>query len=387
MSGTHSVIPPSSAARRVQCPASRMMEARHPDTASSEVADEGTASHELAALLIYDYAKMPTCQVADKLVGLPASNGVIWTQESYESARQYADHVRSVMQSTGCFAPHIEERISNGRIHPDSWGTPDCWLFDKVAGVMHVWDYKFGHKVVEAFDNWQLITYTAGILDALHVNGYQDEHITVNLHVVQPRAYHRLGTIRTWTVKASDLRPYFNELEATEAEALGDNPTCRVGPECGYCSARHACETLQQAGMAAVAYTGYPVSAQLEGDALGLELLLLREAQATIKARLTGLEAHAEATIRDGGSVPGWAVEPGQTRTRWAAPTDEVLTLGDMLGIDLRKPPEPVTPAQAKKLGIDPAVISGYSETPTGALKLVESTKTIAAAVFSKRMN
>jgi len=360
-----------------------MMGAQHPDTSSSKEADEGTASHELAAMLTYDYTKGPSCLPADKLVGLSASNGVIWTQESYEGAKQYADHVREMMVSTGCFVPHIEERISNGRIHPDSWGTPDCWLFDKVAGVLHVWDYKFGHKVVEAFENWQLITYTAGILDILQVDGYSDQSVIVNLHVVQPRAYHRIGTIRTWTVQASDLRPYFNKLEATEAEAMGDNPTCRVGPECGYCSARHACETLQQAGMAAVAYTGQPVSAQLSGDALGLELQILREAQATIKARLTGLEAQAEATIKGGGSVPGWAVESGQTRTKWSVPTAEVLMLGDMLGIDLRKPPEPVTPVQAKKLGIDPAVISGYSETPTGALKLVERTEAAVAAIFN----
>lgn len=385
MNGEHSIIPPSSAARRVQCPASRMMESRHPWVGDDEDALIGEASHELAAIIIANYGigVSPT----EDLIGEQASNGMIWTQESYDGARMYADHVRSVMQSTGCFVPHVEQKVLIKAIHEACWGTPDCWLFHKAAGALHVWDYKFGHLIVEAFENWQGIEYIAGILEELGIDSAADEFITVHLHIIQPRAFHRLGPIRTWTVKASDLRPYFNKLEAVEAEALGDNPTCRTGPQCRDCSARVPCWGHTADSFAAIAYSGQPYSTPRDPAELGLELRLLRDAQATIKARLTGLEAQAEATIRDGDSVPGWAVEPGQTRTRWAVPTAEVLTLGDMLGVDLRKPPEPVTPTQAKKLGIDPAVISGYSETPTGALKLVESTKTIAAAVFSKRMN
>jgi len=364
-----------------------MMEVQHPWVGDEEDALIGEASHELGARMIEDYTRGPSCMPADVVIGERASNGVIWDQESYDGARMYADHVRSIMQSTGCFVPRIEERVSIARIHPDCWGTPDCWLFDKAAGVLHLWDYKYGHLIVEAFENWQSIEYIAGILDELGIDGFDAQYIRVQIHIVQPRAPHRLGTIRTWEIAAVDLRPYFNIAEAFEAEAMSDNPTCNTGPHCRNCSARVPCWGHTVDSFAAIAYSGQPYSTPRDSAELGLELRLVNQAIDTLKARKTGLEAQAEATIRDGGSVPGWAVEPGQTRTRWAVPTAEVLTLGDMLGIDLRKPPEPITPAQAEKLGIDPAVISGYSETPTGALKLVESTKTIAAAVFSKRMN
>lgn len=388
MAGQHSLLPPSSAARRVQCNASLMMEALHPETEESDDAKEGTASHELAAMMVRSYARAGL-EWPGNAVGRAASNGVIWSEESFEGALMYADHVREIMTRTGVFGGPglcIEQRVNIPRIHSESWGTPDLTLFDPSAGVLYVVDYKFGHRVVDVVENWQLIEYAIGRLDEITGgNGLQDQHIRIVMTVVQPRAYHRKGPIRSWEVWGSDLRPYANTLEATEAAALGPNPTTRTGPECLDCSARHACETLQQAAMGAIAYVGKPTPALLPPMAMGLEKRLLEQAATLIKARLTGLDAQIEATIRSGQVVPGWGLEPGQTRQRWTVPADEVFTLGDMVGVNLRKPAEPVTPKQAIKAGIDETVINAYSETPSGAMKLVEQSSAATAAIFRSR--
>lgn len=58
--------------------------------------------------------------------------------------------------------------------------------------------------------------------------------------------------------------------------------------------------------------------------------------------------------------------------------------MGDLMGVDLRKPVELDTPAQARKKGVDESVIAAYSETPMTAIKLVEVDGTEARQVFTR---
>lgn len=383
MSG-HSIIPPSSAARRVQCNASNFMEMMYPETEESDESREGTASHELAATMVDSASRARTNWPADA-VGQMASNGVVWSQDSYDGAEMYADAVYDVMTATGVFTPKIEQRVDISCIHPESWGTPDCWLLDKKTQTLYIWDYKYGHRPVEVRGNWQLIEYTAGILDGLEVGGYQDQQITVVMTIVQPRAPHRDGPIRRWVVKASDLRGPINRLTATEAAALGADPDTRTGAECLDCTARLACDTLQEAGGSVMEFIGKPIPVNLDVDALGTELVLLDRAEALLKARKSGLVAQAEGLIQSGENVPGFALEQGYGRQKWSEDSDSIIQMCDLLGVDVRKPAEPKTPKQVLKLGVDESVIKEYSFTPRTDAKLVPSTQTIADAVFSKR--
>ncbi len=388
MPSGHSLIPPSSAGRRVQCNGSAIMELMHPDTTDNEDAKEGTASHEIGERMVQSLAVgRAGFPKLEEVVGQAASNGVIWKEDSYEGALMYAEDVAEVMRSTAIFGSdnlRIEQRVHIQRIHEESWGTPDCSIWHTKGLRLYLWDYKFGRRLVEAFECYQMIEYAVGLIDEITGgNGLADQNIEIVMTIVQPRAYHREGPIRRWTVKASDLRGYANTLHAVEHAALGPNPTTCAGVECRDCSARHACETLQRGGMGAIAYLGQPTPTPLEGDALSLELRMLQEASTLIKSRLSGLETQAEGAIRNGQTVPGFALAPGQKREIWKSAAPEVIQLGDMMGVDLRKPETPCTPKQARDKGIDATVISQYSETPTGSLKLV-SDGNKAREVFTK---
>ena len=61
-----------------------------------------------------------------------------------------------------------------------------------------------------------------------------------------------------------------------------------------------------------------------------------------------------------------------------------IMMMGDLMGVDLRKPVELDTPAQARKKGVDESVIAAYSETPMTAIKLVEVDGTEARQVFTR---
>lgn len=386
----HSIIPMSAAPRRVQCAGSAIMEAMHPETEVNEAAEEGTASHELAEQMIDSMTRggvgFPT---PDQVVGQTASNGVIWTQDSYDGALMYAEDCQRIMQKTSVFGgPNlmIERKVEAHRIHPESYGTLDFAIVDHKALTVHVTDYKFGHRVVDAYENWQLIEYGVAVIDEITGgNGLEDQYWKIIFTVIQPRAPHRDGPIRRWEVRACDLRPYANYLHTVEHEALGPDPKCVTGPQCKDCSARYNCDTLMEGGAAEAAYVGKPFSVNRTPDELALEIKMLRQAKSVVESRLNGIEAQAEQMIRQGTSVPGFALEAGQGRQKWAMSNQEVFSLGGMMGIDLRKPAEPVTPKQAIAKGLDKQTINPLTTTPSTSTKLVESTKTTAAAVFRKR--
>lgn len=121
-------------------------------------------------------------------------------------------------------------------------------------------------------------------------------------------------------------------------------------------------------------------------EALGLMLRRVQAAADMLKAMKGGLEEEAEALIRSGTSVPGFQLQPGRGKTDWNKSVDEIVALGDMFGIDLRKAGTK-TPLQATKIlaeaGIDGSVISGYSSQVSGGLQLVQSDVSQLRRVFS----
>jgi hypothetical protein len=359
----HSILAPSSAARRIQCPGSTLLEAAYPEAETTPEAAEGEAAHWAAA-------EMLSGRLVD--IGQIAPNGVVLTQEMVEGADLYYDDVVAELKPYGA-APHqgqIEQQIAIPRVHPQSYGTPDYAIWPRFGSLL-VYDYKFGHRYVEVYENPQLIEYVAGLLHGITQQGYSDQLINVTVKIVQPRAYHRSGPIREWSFKASDIRPHINIASNSAHEALGPEPRQRVGPECRDCRARHACVTLQRAAMRDLDEAGREQPLDLSPAALGLELKMLRAGIARLQARASGLEEQALAQIKRGVSIPGWGVEHGAGRQRWKASPAEVLAVGQMFGLDPAKPVDAITPLQAVAKGLPAEMLTAMAETPRGAAALV----------------
>lgn len=372
----HSILSPSSAARRIQCSGSTLLEAAYPETETTPEAAEGEAAHWAAA-------EMLSGRLVD--IGQIAPNGVVLTQEMVEGADLYYDDVEAELKPYGATPQQgaIEQRVAIPRVHPQAFGTPDYAVWLRLGSLL-VYDYKFGHRFVEVYENPQLIEYVAGLLDGLVKQGYDDRNIDVTVKIVQPRAYHRSGPIRAWSFKASDIRAHINIASTAAHEALGPDPRQRVGPECCDCRARHACVTLQRAAMRDLDEAGREQPLDLPPAALGLELKMLREGIRRLEARASGLEEQALAQIKRGASVPGWTVEHGAGRQRWAKPAAEVLAVGQMFGVDLARPVEPITPLQAVKAGLPPEMLAAMAETPRGGAALVADDGSKARAIFGR---
>jgi hypothetical protein len=371
----HALLAPSSMNTVMRCSGSIQLARLYPEDDESQDAREGTASHWAGQELLIG-------QMVD--VGQVAPNGVVLDIDMIEGAEMYQRAVRELVPAP---QGNVEQRVECSSVHPYMWGTPDFWHYDAVQRVLYVMDYKYGRRFVEVFENWQLIAYAAGIIWTLALD---DLNLTVHFGIVQPRSYHRDGPVRTWRVRGSDLRPYVNML-AGGAEAavrvdgtFNENAVCTVNPGCRDCRGRRACPALHRATMACVDLSEAPVPFDLPPTAVGVELRMIQHAQMLLKARAEGLEEQARSAMMGGVDVPHFLLQRAQGREKWQRPVSEVLALGSMLGINLAKPPEAITPTQARKLGLPATLTTTYAGRSAGEMELVPDDGAKARKVFTQ---
>lgn len=364
----HAALAPSNMKRIVACPGSVALCQRYPEPQDRPEAADGTAAH-------WAWQQLLAGQLID--VGVIAPNGVPLTDEMIEAAELYADSVRETAQ-------FIEHRVHMANLHADNWGTPDTFGAQESDDwlIVGIDDFKYGHRFVDVYQNWQLINYAKGVLNELGIDGLREQRTKIVFRIVQPRCYHHDGPVRTWTIVAADLRAYWNQIAAACTRAMQPDAPCIPNSECRDCSARAHCEPFQREITACLDEAGRPTPLELPPAALGLELRMVNHAIERLTARQTGLEAVALATIKQGVNVPGFGVETGNGRERWARPIPEVIALGQMMQIDIAKP-DAMTPKQAVKAGLPAELVAAYTETPKGETKLVPDDGTLARKIFN----
>jgi hypothetical protein len=352
------------------------MRARFPQEHGSSEADEGTAAHWVAWELVMD---------REVALHAQAPNGLLVTEEMLEGADLIVDYLR--MNGISPDSCAIEQIIPIASIRADMRGTPDLWSFDPVTCHLVIVDYKFGHRFVDEFWNKQGLCYLSGIVDKLqsryHIS-WLEAHMTVAFTVIQPRCFYRGSSVRTHEFKLSDCRGQFNNLANMAEAATIHTPTATVNEHCGDCPGRHACDALQLSAYTAAEYSSRRGVVELTPSAAALELKILSAALDRLTARVEGLKEITIANLTAGKHVPYYRAEPGMGRSTWNIPAPQVIAIGSLSGVNLQKPPEVVTPTQAKKLGVNEQVVAQFSFTPKTATRLIPETQTDAARVFGR---
>lgn len=311
-------------------------------------------------------------------VGATAPNGVLATDEMLDGAEMFVDAVRSMVPADVCL--YVEDKLMMSNvIHEANWGTPDT--FALTANDVWLFDYKFGHRYVEEFENWQLIDYVAGIYQACAPQGGLLDSTAVHITIVQPRVFNRGQPVRTWTTTIGALKPYWEKLRAAAPMAMCDDAPCVPGDWCEHCNGRHACEALQRTALAATDAAFGSIPLVLPPLAAARELRAMQRSASMLEARITGLQQQLLDLCRAGVNVPHYGIERAQGRQRWIKPIPEVIALGQMFGLKLDKPGV-ITPKQSVKLGIPAGVVAQMSDEPLGEWRLVEVTTDKARKVF-----
>lgn len=365
----HAPFAPSGLARVVACPGSHNLinNARANgltlDEDDTDASREGTAAHEVAARLAEHGELMP--------VGSLTSNGVAVTEEMVEGAELWAD---TIAQYPG---GDFEKSIECLCVHRDCWGTPD-YLYGPLDGTLYVSDYKFGHRYVDAFENWQLIAYAIGKPKYIPT-------MRVVLQIVQPRSYHRDGPVREWVLSGAELRDYAQMLRGACQAAEQPDATCKSGPQCYECPARHNCEAALHMEQAALYLCGSTIPLDVSVEAKAVRLHQIRRALDHLKQMESGITEDLSATIRRGINVPGFTLKAGSGREKWTRDVGEVVALGAVMGVDLSKP-GCITPNQARKAGLSPDIVSAYAARASGSVELVEDDGRMLRRIFGREV-
>lgn len=372
MSGHALIVQPSGLHLTMECAASLLLQLMSRPRAPSEDEKKGQAAHWHA--LQWASGNRMEVGVVFKAAGQE------WTVDT----DMVAGSKLYVKEACPHNTARYEEPIACADIHPESWGTPDYFRWIPEINMLKVVDYKFGHRYVDAFENWQLIAYALGVVRLLNI----PMTANVKLVIVQPRCYFSdNGFSQDWTTTVADLFKYAMRIAAQVAIALGPNAPAHTGRHCLDCKASDICKTLQHNAMHIVEYASVGEAQELDVDALGVEARIVHEAYAILEARLEGLKAQIKHLTDKGQNVPYWIMADGRSFLKWneGVGVEDIRALGQATGVATIHPPKPITPAQAIDAGVDPAVMVAYAtRLPPGKTLKPESTQ-LARKVFGAK--
>jgi hypothetical protein len=360
----HAVLSPSGAHRWMHCAGSAALEGSVPST-SSVYADEGTAAHILAGMVL-----IGTCPASDFLgeVIHVGERKFTVTKAMAEYVQSYCDFVRE--KATGCQL-FVEQKAPIGHItgEPGATGTADAIIVDAVGRRLIMVDFKYGMGVrVHAQRNPQTRFYGLGSADKFD---YLSEYDEVEMIIHQPRLNH----ISTEVVSMEEMLEFADEAAicAEQAHLAIDLFNAGAMPEeldlngylnpsedaCRFCNAKSICPALRRevvetcsagAAKASDFASLFPIipDAELDADVLAVSMGKVE----LIEDWCKGIRAEVDRRMLAGQEVPGFKVVIGKQGNRaWLDErAAEKALKAAKLGASVMYEKKLVSPTTAEKL-------------------------------------
>lgn len=335
----HATWSASSTARNWHCAGALTLAQFAPPDKESIHAARGTAAHQISEKCLR------SGQDASDFLGTVESTKefqIEIDEELVNSAQMYVDYVRKQRDR---YIDHIgeplklwiEERFSLGALEPpfDAGGTGDAILYCAETRELEIIDLKNGMGVVDVKENPQLRTYGLGALLA-----HQDLDVdTVTVTIVQPRAQHKDGRIRSETFHVADLIAWTADLlramdrskQAMNAfEKAKDNSVLMdewsdawLNPgKCSFCPVEATCPALRKQALAVAATYFEPdtgeakignLPTEMSPEKLAETLDMLDMLEQWVKA----VRAYAHTQAENGVSIPGYQLVEKIGNRKW----------------------------------------------------------------------
>ena len=325
-SRSHKRFAASAAERWFNCPGSVALCDGLPEQRSI-YAEEGTRAHEVLETILLSStgtALAPSPEIAE----------AVQVAVDYVAARRAAHPNLKIW---------IEQQVTPEVLAApgDVGGTSDIILYYPDEFLLEVVDYKHGAGVaVEAKGNKQMRTYADGAW-----NGFGLPVRTIRTTIIQPRAFHPDGPIRSEDLSVAELMDFHVDLEeAVERCLQPDAPLVPGEAQCRWCPAKTSCPALENRALAIAgeAFThvrqitpeALPDAKTLTPDRIGYIL----QAKRALLGWLEAVEEEGYRLAMAGTQIPGSKLVAATGRRAFEGTVEEVSTkLEEITGLPAKE--------------------------------------------------
>lgn len=359
---------PSGSSRWLACPASLNHDGDS-DT-PSQAAAEGTAAHKLCQRC-WLLGCEPAGFLGDDIDGFEV------TEEMAQGAQLFLDTIEAVMAELGATSENVfSEVFIHSKDHPEFGGTIDILI--RTESRIAVIDFKYGMQPVHVTGNTQLLCYASLARE-------NDEEVVVA--IVQPRAHHEDGPVRSWDISSDRLDEFRQQVDAV-IEA-GPSETFEAGDHCQYCPRKKDCPELYQLTLKMAQDEFDDASMTPERAA---ELLSKKKA---ITGYLKAIDSYAHGRLDKGEPIPGYKLVNAFGNRRFCVDEEAIVRKcrSKKFGKKQIYKTELMSPAQLEKV-VGRELVNSLVERPLNGTTVVPETdkrpaveRLDAAEEFAKEQN
>lgn len=235
------VVGGSTAARRINCPASYALEQKVPEDKGSVYANEGTTLHEMMTILLNDDTKNPEdllpFHFKHKDGWEMTINEDVWYDLGQPALDAFLDFMDAIEEETGGTFEYVVECRCEMPGIDGAFGTVDIvWRCGEDVGG--VWDWKFGHGPVPAVENSQLLYYARAAIHSFPKLLGPVRYFW--LTIMQPQRSHEPDH---WPVDRERIDAFYDELHDSLRVALseGEDAPMARGSWCNFARCKAIC--------------------------------------------------------------------------------------------------------------------------------------------------
>lgn len=249
----HAKLSPSGAKRWLTCPGSvKLCESIATLQEPNRYAAEGTVAHEIGERCLRGEA-LPSDFLGKKM----EADGFTFTVngDMIEAVKFYVDYVEDIISNPFDSEISLEVEVfcslKKFKIPGLDGGTSDAVIINKSEKIVEIIDYKHGAGVaVDVDDNYQLMSYALGCLIHIGVKSGTSAAFDwgIKTTIVQPRAFHPDGIVRSQIFKASDIYKWADTVLVPGAKLTldSDAPLVPSDDGCRWCPAMSSCPALHR---------------------------------------------------------------------------------------------------------------------------------------------